>query len=74
MRGGYKAVDAIDAALKAGEQTFSLENDLAKEFQSAVEQTPIPRMFVLVDGKPGDAVPARFFTPFYEAVESGTNT
>lgn len=73
MRSGYKAVDAIDAAIKAGEKTFSLEDDIAKDFQAAVEQTPIPRLFLVVDGKQGDAVPARFYTPFYEAVERGSN-
>jgi len=74
MRGGYKAIDAIEAAVKAGESTVLMPDDVAKQFQDAVERAPIPRLHLVVEGKPGDAVPARFFTQFYEAVERGCVT
>lgn len=72
MRGGYKAIDAIEAAIKASESSVTMDDDIGAQFQAAVERTPIPRLFLVVDGKQGDAVPARFFTQFYEAVENGS--
>ena len=71
MRLGYKAIDAIDAATKGGETSVAMGDDVAELFKQAVDRTPIPRLFLMVDGKPGEAVPARFYTPFYEAVENG---
>lgn len=72
MRLGYKAIDAIEAALKAEESHVSMEDEAGALFKAAVDRVPIPRLHIVVDGKPGDPVPARFFTPFYEAVENGT--
>lgn len=72
MRRGGKAIDAIEAAIKADESSFVVDDDVAMEFQDAVEKTPIPRLYMVRNGQQGDAVPARFYTPFYEAVERGS--
>ncbi len=66
-----KALDAIEAAVKAGETDVTMDDDVGKPFQVAVDRTPIPRLFLVIDGKQGEPVPSRFYTPFYEAVENG---
>jgi hypothetical protein len=71
QRIGYKALDAIEKAVKANESEVLMDDDLAKSWQDAVERTPIPRLFLVVDGKPGDEVPKRFYAHLYEAFENG---
>lgn len=71
MRNGYKAIDAIEAAVKAGETSVSMDDDVGNQFKAAVERTPLPQLCMVIDGKPGDTVPKRFYTQFYEAVENG---
>ena len=71
MRLGTKAVDAIDAAIKAKQETVSMPDDVGSLFQSAVEKTPVPKLFTIVDGKPEMEIPKRFYDKFYEAAESG---
>ncbi len=70
MRSGYKALDVIEAAVKAGAKEIELDDDVGRLFQSATEQTKIPVLFTIINGVQGDPVPKRFFTQFYEAIEN----
>ncbi len=69
MRKGYKAVEAIEEAVRNDADHVCMPDDVAMLFKQAVESTPTPRLFLMVDGKQGEPVPARFYTPFYQAVE-----
>lgn len=70
QRLGYKAVDAIEAATKAGSDEVLMADDVGELFKVAVDRTPIPRLHLVVDGKAGEPVPSRFYTPYYEAAEN----
>lgn len=70
QRLGYKALDAITVAVKANDATVLMEDDFGTLFKTAVENTPIPKLFFYVEGKQTEPIPKTFFTKFYEAVEN----